>query len=192
MKRTISVAVLALAVVATSYAQTNIESSTKEFSRRGTREVYGFAHATTIFNIFESDAGVFGGGVGVGYNFAQHFTLNGELSLSAAEFSGGVFNWAGDESTTLFMAHVYADWNILKYRVTPVISAGLGIGAFSNGTGAAFDQTIGLGVRWDAGDRLVFKAMLRTGAMETSNSHLGNNSDGWALFGFSAEVGYKF
>jgi len=199
MKSPIRAAVLAVLVVATCKAQTNTVSSTSTvsatntFSRAGKWEAYGVVQAETIFNVFDSDANLFGGGFGVGYNFGEHFTLSGEFSFSSAQFhTEGLFEVPEDRDTTLYIGRVYADYNILKYPVTPVLSGGLGVGGFSDGSGVALDQTIGVGVRWDANDRLVFKSMLRAGIIETTSRPDNEDADAWACLAISVSVGYKF
>ena len=193
MKPAILATVLAIVFVTTCEAQTNTVSSTNTFSRAGKWEAYGVLQAGTIFNVFDSDANLFGGGVGAGYNFGEHFTLSGEFSFSSAQFhTDGLFEVPEDRDTTLLMTRVYADYNILKYPVTPVLSGGLGVGGFTDGSGVAFDQTIGFGVRWDVNDRLVFKSMLRTGLIETTARFNNDSADAWACLWISASLGYKF
>ncbi len=167
--------------------------STNAATRAGRWQAYGAFQAMAVLNVVESNAGIVGGGIGVGYDFTEHFTLSGDLSLSSAQFEGGLLDFNEDhEDTTLFMAHLYADYNILKYPVTPVLSGGLGVGAFSNGTGAALDQTIGFGVRWDIDEHMFFKALVRTGVFETTDSHISDKGEAWACIGFFAVFGAKF
>jgi hypothetical protein len=199
MKPVIRAAALAVLVVTTCEAQTNSVStsgavrSTNTFSRADKWEAYGVVQVETIFNVFDSDANLIGGGFGVGYNFGEHFTLSGEFSISSAQFqTDGLFEVPQERDTTLYIGRVYADYNILKYPVTPVLSGGFGVGGFSDGSGVALDQTIGLGVRWDANDRLVFKSMLRTGIIETTSRPDNEDADGWACLAISVSVGYKF
>ena len=185
---------ICIALTSLMTAVANAQSSTNDFSRKGLWEVYGFGQAQTIFNVVESEAKVYGGGFGVGYNISQHFTLNADFAISSVDWEHGLFSsWREEESNaTLFMGHISADWNILKYRVTPLVTVGLGLGAFSNGSGAALDQTVGVGVRWDASDHLFLKAIIRGGAMETTSNAEIDSGNAWATLGFSFALGYKF
>jgi hypothetical protein len=166
------------------------QSSTNEFSRAATWEVYGFGQAIVIYNVLESDANVFGGGLGGGYNFSDHFTLRGDFAISSVKFTiDPIFSGTEEDvSTTLYMGNISLDYNILKSRVTPVVSVGGGIGVFSDEGGTVYAANLGLGVRWDVNDRVFTRLMVSPLSLWESTS----DHQGWWATGFSLSVGYKF
>jgi hypothetical protein len=161
-------------------------SFAEDFSRKGKFEAYGFAQAMKISNLFFSDADVYGGGIGLGYNISDHFTVNGDFSISAVKTHYALFSFSVTEHTTLYLGNVSLDYNILRSRVTPVISAGAGLGLFATeDSSGTFDPNIGAGVRWDASDHLFLKAMVRGWAWDVTDRTEGAVS-------VSLAVGYKF
>ena len=190
MKRLIPCIALTSLMVALGSAQ----PLSDEFSRKGKWEVYGFGQAIKIFNILESDANVFGGGLGVGYNVSRYVTLRFDLSINSVELNDeGVLDWFHQtEDSTLYLGNISLDYNILKSRVTPVASLALGVGGMSASKGGTsstiFDQQLGIGVRWDASERVFTKLMFNLGLWETSNE----DHEGWVAAGVSLVVGYKF
>lgn len=186
MKISMTCIVLAALTVATASAQ----SSTNEFSRKGKWEVYGFGQAEKVFNVFDSDVDVYGGGLGAGYNFSQYINVNADFSISSARIhhTPFLFGPTYSESTTLYMGHLSLDYNWFKSRVTPLLSLRVGIGGGGESLGTIADQMIGIGVRWDASDRLFVKAILNAGAWEK----LSDEGNGWAAMGFSMGVGFMF
>jgi hypothetical protein len=166
----------------------NTASAADESGRSGRWELYGFGQYMKISDIFNSDANVGGGGIGLGYNLSEHFTLNADFSINAVETDYHPFlserSWR--ETTTLYVGNVSLDWNILGTPLTPVISGGAGVGWFANAqSGAYFDPNIGAGLRWDVSDHVLIKAMARaTWWYSSEHRDLG--------VGILLAIGYKF
>ena len=181
--------IISIALISLTAELASGQTATNEFSRKDRWEVYGLAQTGVIFNVFESNASLGGGGVGAAYNVWEHFAFRGDLAISAAKFDFGLFSGPEEDRwVTLYMANFSLDYNVLRTPVTPVVSLGLGIGWFSEGIGTTFDQNLGAGVRWDVNERWFGRLMFNAGVWENT----GHDRKGWAAMGLSLAVGYKF
>lgn len=109
----------------------------------------------------------FTGGVGVGFDLSDHFTVGMDVGAGSATLNATARGTSVSESATLLAANTYLDWNILKSRFTPLLTANVGVLNLSGdvqGIGAGetdFTFGFGGGVRWDFSDRWFAKAVYR-------------------------------
>jgi opacity protein-like surface antigen len=179
---------LALTALITTLA--SAESSLDEFSRAGQWEAYGFGQAIVVTDVFESDATMAGGGVGIGYNVLEHLNINGDFSINSMELdSDPLFGDSEEISRTLYLGSISLDYNILKTRVTPFVTAGAQFGFTSEDSGVAVNPNLGLGVRWDASERIFLKLAIRAIWWDAFDHTITGDAAG---VGVSLAVGYKF
>jgi opacity protein-like surface antigen len=112
------------------------------------------------------DTPFFGGGMG--YNLNDHFNLNAELVGGRVEFLGhpvGIPELQAHSMTTLWLGDINLDYNILKSRLTPLVTGGAGFAKWRNhdkGTGEVhWDYNLGAGVRWDMSNHLALRVIYR-------------------------------
>lgn len=147
-----------------------------DFSRKGKFETFVLAQynggdSTTADNATtqaEIDSFI-SGGLGMGYHFHDHFSLALDLSFGAATINGADSGSTVQTDSLASLAHVSLEYNILKSRFTPLLSAGLGFISYTGdfgSTGTSFQETdlaygAGGGVRWNITDRWAMKAIYR-------------------------------
>lgn len=150
-----------------------------DYSRANRWEVYAQGFYLTGGNdtdfgglSLEFDSG-FGGGVGFGYNLSDHWNLNTEIGGGTTDFDASGFGGTATGDATLFVWNVNVDYNILKKRLTPFVTAGVGLlhmdgdasgpgpllGVDISQTGASWN--VGGGLRWDISDRVFAKVAYR-------------------------------
>lgn len=109
------------------------------------------------------------GGVGLGYNFDEHFNVNLDLLF-------GRGNVTMSDGTTLAEAHMNSaafytnlDFNILNTCLTPLVTAGAGVmhtDGDLNGTDHRsendFSFNVGLGARWDINQNVFLKFVYKS------------------------------
>lgn len=109
---------------------------------------------------------VFGGGIGLNLN--DHINLNTETFLGKMDLTGSLAR-GGSPDTNLdsmvWLWNVNLDYNILKSRLTPLVSGGVGFIMF-DGTEAYVNETefsynLGVGGRWDITDRIALRVLYR-------------------------------
>jgi len=105
-------------------------------------------------------------GFGAGYNLDDHFNLNTDFLFGSTDIKYGYFeNELADAD--IFAWDVNLDYNILKERLTPFATVGLGFMNFSGSAyGFDFNETdfsynFGAGLRWDVAKNIFLKAMYR-------------------------------
>jgi opacity protein-like surface antigen len=145
----------------------------QEFSRSGRLELFG------IFQNMNGDTAEFSDfgvrtkfddctlyGFGFGINLNDNFNLNTDFLFGTTDVDstniGGSLIVSFDADLLFWDFNL--DYNILKERLTPVLSAGIGVSTFSYSSyeeEADFSYNVGAGVRWDAADNLFIKAMYR-------------------------------
>ena len=171
-----------------------------EFRRAGRVEFFGVAQmmngdTSTFFDggisLKFDDTSLYG--FGAGFNFTDNFNLNTDFLFGSTDvdISDGIDTIRVDGDLVLW--NVNLDYSILKERLTPVVSAGIGF--FNSGTTNTFpnvDETdfsynAGIGVRWDALDNLFFKAMYRWTWTELEDA-----DDSMLFDGLSVFVGLMF
>ena len=97
--------------------------------------------------------GTFTGGAGFGYHLLDYLSIDVDLYGGAVRFTGrDVYSPTTiTRDATLFGGNVNLNYNVLRKRLTPVITGGAG---FMNFNGSGFSETdpslnIGAGLRWD-------------------------------------------
>jgi hypothetical protein len=101
------------------------------------------------------------------------------------------------DDATLFGGNVNLNYNVLKRRFTPVITAGLG---FRNYSASDLNETdpavnVGAGLRWDITDHFFIKAVGGVTWTELQNENFYNLFTGQGsilIKSASLSVGYKF
>ena len=151
-------------------------SPSEEISRAGKIELFAIARYNTGDSeatpsgaaILDFDGG-FGGGIGLGGNLTDHLNLNFE-----AIFESGDFTFAGgnppSSDPNMFSLMVNLDYNVLKTRLTPVITGGVGVWDLSGSWPGSstvrlkeehFAYNYGVGVRWDMTPKHFLKVIYR-------------------------------
>lgn len=133
-------------------------ASGQEWSRKGKSECLFM-----IQSMVEDSTTVFG--FGIGYNVNDHFNLNMDMVIFGLGHTDE--EWAGDDfwlqlDRDLYLLDINVDYNILKSRLTPLVSTGIGlisVGGWEDTTG--FSYNLGAGLRWDVSDNLFLKATYR-------------------------------
>jgi OOP family OmpA-OmpF porin len=157
-----TLATFAIAILAT--ASTN--AADDEFSRARRTDIYSPAIYLTGHR-FEG----YGAGLGVSYDFNDHFALNTEATAGALDVGrfGGAF----------YSGLVNVEYNLFKRRFTPFVTVGGGVLGFdvATGSGIGFISETkssvhgvfggGVGLRWDVTDHFFLKAAYR--ANEVTN-----------------------
>ena len=138
-------------------------------------------------------SGMTGGG-GFGVNLTDHLNLSTELGAGAVDASGSINGGrsviAGKPSFTAIDWRLGLDYNIMKTRLTPVVTGGVGI---VNVSGFGLSETFvtyggGGGLRWDFTDRFYAKALYRLDGVSSTTADVPVQ----LLHGFYASIGFKF
>jgi len=156
---------------------------TEQWSRARKLEVFGLFQYSWV-DIGRADDDVVSsavGGAGLGYNFNPYLNVNTELSFGSIGLRRANFN----ESNVLAW-DVNLDYNVLKHRVTPMVTAGIGVGYWSDPEVATFRCSLGLGLRWDVTDDIVVKAVYKPFAMDA------REGQGIFMQGIKVIIGYMF
>lgn len=137
-------------------------------------------------------------GVGYGYNFTDHWNMNTDLLFGTADTDiiiADIYK-VGTEDMDYVIWNVNLDYNILKGRLTPVVTGGLGFVNFSIKTNTEavgeihesnFSGNLGAGVRWDIRDNILLKAIYKS--TWTTINHSDNDQ---RFDGVSFSVAYMF
>src|SRR5579862_2029862 len=150
MKKSIllAMALLPFVGVTTSWAQ---ESPGDEYSRAGKFEAFAVGQYGHIALADVSTGQV---GIGVGYNVIDQINIH--ASLAGGFIGAGVGDI--DVSTGLFSGHLGLDYNILRTRLTPYLTAGGGFYYVPVASTVLSSLNMGVGCRWDFNDRWFAKA----------------------------------
>jgi opacity protein-like surface antigen len=204
MKQYIVLSLLITAAIPVANASP-IPSPLDEFSRKSKTEIYGTGEYLTSWETTKFDHGNvslkidsgFGGGIGFGGNVTDYLNVNTSLTGAAMDFEArdSFFgNSSGDPAVVKW--DVSLDYNILKTRFTPLLTAGAGVayfsGNFNNSFLGDFGETdfvwgVGAGVRWDISEHWFAKATYRVSwtSLQDSDNPTRFNS-------ISLGIGYVF
>jgi len=168
-----------------------------QFDEEGTTDIEGFdekfgIESTTSF------------GVGFEYTINQHINLNTSILYGKTEVfleeHDYYYSYYYDEyydygykdkfDVDIFNFIFNVDYNILKSRFTPVITAGAGFMLlkydYSDSVGKGFTCNVGAGFRWDVNDTLFIKSIYRV------NWVTAEDIDPLTLNGVQFIIGAKF
>jgi len=150
----------------------------QDFSRKGKAEVFLSAQYATgdstgiLGGAATLDFGSFyGGGIGFGYNVSDHVNLNADVNFGSVESTVHMAGSSVESDALLINTDIALDYNVLKSRLTPLLTVGFGVSSFSDEvstprvfleyTQPTFSLGGGAGVRWDMTDHLFLKAVYR-------------------------------
>jgi hypothetical protein len=160
--------ITSLAVMSLVASVAGAEPSQDEFSRQGKWDVYAVGQYIDLIDpsIFGIGADIYGygGGIGGGYSVLDQLTINAAFSVNdmradvhlSSYSSFGLYG-----SSTLYLGEVSLDWNILKSRFTPIVTAGAGAGYLEELSGSVYFPEVGAGVRWDITDHVFLKVLAK-------------------------------
>ncbi len=110
------------------------------------------------------DVPLFGGGIG--FNLSDHLNLNADLTVGRTEWVGRSPTVENRIGTTLWLGDINLDYNILKSRLTPLVTGGIGFSKFRShdaGRGEVhWAYNLGAGARWDINDNLALRVIYRS------------------------------
>lgn len=135
----------------------------------------------------------YGGGVALTYDLSSHFTLGVDLWGGTGDFKGSAPGVERSYSASLFGMNTFLDYNILKSRLTPLLSANFGFLTMSADvediSAGETDLLFGVGggVRWDISDRWFAKAVYRLNWTEFEGM-----DELTMVHGILAQIGYRF
>lgn len=129
-------------------------------------------------------------GFGIGRNFTDHWNLNTDFLFGSQDWNANMGRFGTvTMDADLFLWDVNVDYNILRERPTPLVTAGLGIfniiGSDANET--EFPYNFGVGARWDISDKILLKAVYRCTWTEIDGME-----DKATFKGVNASFGFKF
>jgi opacity protein-like surface antigen len=156
----------------------------KEWSRAGRLEAFpliqfmgnneGPWHDGVAEGEIESTV-LFGGGVG--FNLNDHLNVHGDLQIGRTELMlhpVGLPDNQYEEGATVWFGDINLDYNILKSRLTPLVTGGIGFAKWRNheiSTGEIhWAANAGAGVRWDINDNLALRVTYRSTWTELHNA----------------------
>ena len=197
MKTTIAGLLLTVVVTASLQADPVLE----DYSRAGKGEIYGFGEALLGWDetTFESgsislDMGTaYGGGIGLGFNVIDNLNINTEFAVAGVDLDGTMMGTTVPGDATLWRWGVGVDFNILKTRLTPLVTANVGVmhltGDFSSEEFRETDLNYGVGggVRWDVSDNWFLKAVYRVNWINLEDS-----DDATMYQSVTVGIGYAF
>lgn len=147
-----------------------------EYLRTGKWEVSGFgiyqssgtASASANAVALKLGSG-YGGGVDLGYNLNNHLNLHTDVSALGLDVTGTAGGASVTGRSALLNWNLNLDYNILKTRLTPFLTAGAGVSHFAGDfgvPGSDFNETdvcwgVGGGLRWDFSDHWFAEAVYR-------------------------------
>jgi opacity protein-like surface antigen len=107
-------------------------------------------------------------GAGMGLNLTDHLNVNTDLLAGHIDTVASIPQVAGAEADiglTAWLWHANLDYNILKSRLTPLVTGGLGFVKIQahpeNIDETRFSYNVGVGGRWDIADRLALRVTYR-------------------------------
>jgi opacity protein-like surface antigen len=138
------------------------------------------------------DAPYFGGGLG--FNLNDHFNIHGDLAVGRADLVGhpaGIPDLEDKMGVTLWFGDINLDYNILKSRLTPLVTGGVGFAKWRNhdeGRGEIHvSYNVGAGARWDFSENLALRVVYRALWTELENA-----DDPFMFTGVTASFIYMF
>ena len=180
------------------FITTSIVCNAQEWSRKGKGEIFVLGQqmvgdTTTGLGMEMEVDDTTVGGFGIGSNFHDHLNLNMDMFFGSTDLIVKGYGATVKADTDLIGMDVNLDYNILKSRFTPMITAGIGFIHFSGDVGGYdFDETdfsynLGAGFRWDVTDHFLIKGIYRATWTE-----LEDTDDSIMLDGISLSIGYLF
>lgn len=151
---------------------TTTMSHAQEWSRTGRFEVFALGQymmgdSTTGLGLTLDFDDTFVGGFGFGYNIIDYVNLNVDTFFGATDLTGSSGNISVSGDTTLIGFDINVDVNVLKSRLTPIVTAGIGFINFNGDfEGFVFDEidfsyNVGAGVRWNFTNHFFAKLFYR-------------------------------
>ena len=180
------------------FITTPIVCNAQNWSRKGKGEIFALGQymsgdTTTGCGIEMEVDDTTVGGFGIGYNFLDHLNLNMDMFFGSTDLIGKGYGATVKVDTDLIGMDVNLDYNILKSRFTPMITAGIGFINFDGDVGGYdfnetdFSYNLGAGFRWDITDHFLVKGIYRATWTE-----LEDTDDSIILDGISLSIGYLF
>lgn len=136
-------------------------------------------------------------GFGFGYNLSDHWNINTDLLFGSADTDVKIIDTTvKTPDMDYILWDINIDYNILKSRFTPLVTAGIGLMNFSIDTTATgvgevresnFSSNLGAGIRWDVKDNLLLKVIYRYTWTEVRDADNDQRYDG-----VSVSVAYMF
>lgn len=132
-------------------------------------------------------------GLGVGSNFSDLFNGNAEMYFGSMDVTGKASGITVKGSTAIIGTNLNLDFNILKSRLTPVVTGGIGLISFTGDIeGFPFNESdltynLGAGFRWDITNNFFFKTIYRS-----TRTNLKNTNNYITFDGIRLGVGYIF
>ena len=123
-----------------------------EYSRAGKWDAYAIGQYAKITLVPVS---ALEAGVGVGYNMIDQININ-------ADIEGGSIGAGLSDitvSSSIFSGHLGLDYNILRTRLTPLLTVGGGLYYLPVASTSLYSVDLGAGLRWDINDRWFAKAV---------------------------------
>jgi opacity protein-like surface antigen len=111
-------------------------------------------------------------GAGMGVNLGDHFNLNTKFLAGRTDLVWTEPGVPGEDSVgvTTWLWDANLDYNILKGRLTPLVTGGLGVMNLhrhaTQNDESHFTYNVGVGGRWDITDRIALRVVYRSLWME--------------------------
>ena len=144
-----------------------VAPANEEISRAGAIEIFAEIQGWLNSDAISSDIGLdlkFDpaalAGFGVGYHFTDHISAHFDAVFGAPSFVIPELNASQNVTSVSLTGHV--DYNILKTRLTPVLSAGIGAMSIEGDSDIDLDDltySVGGGFRWDVSNYVFMKLM---------------------------------
>lgn len=190
---TITILSLLAFVMASSVCSAQVWSRSGKTEFFGTFQTMGGGDASaTGIALDYDDTTVYG--FGFGHNFDNHWNLNTDFLFGSTDVDvSGSLATATKGDFDLWLWNVNLDYNFFEDRLTPLVTAGIGLfgtsGDYDNGASFSesnFSYNLGVGGRWDISDNLFLKAIYRI------TFHDLENADGPDFDGVMVSIGYMF
>lgn len=194
--------IIVFALVVSGFLMPPLSMAEDAWSRGGKWEIFGFGRylagdETSSSGIELEFDGIQTLGIGVGYSFNDYLNLNGDIWFGSSEtkVTPPRYSFAQEISfdTDFSALDINLDYNILKSRITPVLSAGIGVVTVDGDiAGERFDESnfswnVGAGLRWDIIDHMLLKITYRL-----VSTKIEDTTDPLILRGAELSLGYIF
>jgi opacity protein-like surface antigen len=172
--------------------------SAAEWSRKRKWEVFGYAQymssdSTGGRGIDLDLHGNVAGGLGGGYNLLNYVNLNVDLNYGRKNFAATSFGRRLKDDVDLVGGNFNVDLYLLKTRLTPMATGGIGFINFSGDVGSNdfneidFSYNVGGGIRWDITNHILLKVIYRATWTKLEDTH-----DPVLFHGPAISIGYIF
>lgn len=170
----------------------------QNFKRKGRTEIFGLIQqmsgdTTTGLGMNMEVDSFTGFGFGSGYNFNENFNINFDIFFSSTDINAGVYDISVTGDSSIWGLDFNLDYNILKTKITPIVTAGIGFINFSGDfQGFDFNETdfsynLGIGSRFDITEHFLIKGLYRA-----TWTKLEDTDKKIMLDGISLSLGYNF